>query len=317
MPRSSRGDPVALARSRVYALALACLAAAPSGEVLAQTSGEAGSRTLRLAPAGAPPVLSTPRRAQEEDEEGPEEQDLLFLSDEAYTQEAGELQVALAGALGWRGEADARATAAARWEVTTIAEVEFGLTDRLQVAAELPWVRSRFPDAEAVADPGGRVETDLGAVEVELAFALLEEEGGEAPEVSVALETNSDGWSAGRGIAVAAAKRFAGRHTAFLSLGREWEEEEEDSEDETESATTIALGYDLRVTEHTHLLAEWMRGGELGPEVEGGDQDAPLTATLGVLRRSPSGFSYGLATGVGRRAGRTTGWVLLTIQFER
>lgn len=92
-----------------------------------------------------------------------EGQEILFLLEEAYTQEKGEWQIGAAVSQSLEGP-DERG-----WEL----EVEYGLTDRLQVFVELP-----------VLD-GPRGNGGVGDPEIGLDYAILKDTGGSTPEFTV------------------------------------------------------------------------------------------------------------------------------------
>ncbi len=92
-----------------------------------------------------------------------EGQEILFLLEEAYTQEKGEWQIGTSLSQSLEGP-DERG-----WEL----EVEYGFTDRLQLFVELPMVDGPF-------NSGG-----IGDPEIGLDYAILKDTGGSMPEFTV------------------------------------------------------------------------------------------------------------------------------------
>ncbi|WP_108812098.1 transporter [Sphingorhabdus sp. Alg231-15] len=105
-----------------------------------------------------------PQKAAASDTENEfEGQEILFLLEEAYTQEKGEWQIGASLNQSLEGP-DERA-----WEL----EVEYGITNRLQLFVELPFV-------DSVNNTGG-----IGDPEIGLDYALMKDTGGNIPEFTV------------------------------------------------------------------------------------------------------------------------------------
>ena len=116
----------------------------------------------RAAVAALTIFASQPALADDDDDFGEfEGQEFLFQLEEAYTQEAGEWQV---GA-GFDKSFDPS-------ESLFEFEVEYGITDRLQVAVEFPLLSE-----------GG--ETGVGDIEFAVDYALLKETGEGMPELTI------------------------------------------------------------------------------------------------------------------------------------
>ncbi|MEL7197855.1 MAG: transporter [Pseudomonadota bacterium] len=98
----------------------------------------------------------------DDDEDEPEQQEALFVLEEAFTQEEGEWQIgfALTQSLEEGSERE--------WE----AEIEYGLTERLQIEAEFEF------DQESG-------ENEIGDFELGLAYAIVESEASGEPEVTL------------------------------------------------------------------------------------------------------------------------------------
>ncbi|MEL6876689.1 MAG: transporter [Pseudomonadota bacterium] len=108
--------------------------------------------------------LSQPALASDDDDDDdePEQQEVLFVLEEAFTQEKGEWQIgfALSQSLEEGGERE--------WE----AEIEYGLTERLQIEAEFEFEQESG-------------ENEIGDIELGLAYAIVESEASGEPEVTL------------------------------------------------------------------------------------------------------------------------------------
>ncbi len=218
--------------------------------------------------------------AEERDDEA-QEQDFLFLLEEAYVQEKGEWQVGIA------------------WDRTIGAtsdsfefEVEYGLTDRLQVAMELPVVND--DDASGVGD-----------LEFALDYALLKDEGALAPEFTIGAgaiaPTGGDGTGSGtwgyetsvrvsKQIAEGFYMHGAGAREAVPGGGpdadllREW---------------SAGAGAALRVNNALTLTGEYIREVEREDEAGNSEKEVESYVTGGLILKISDLLEIGAAGGAG------------------
>lgn len=109
-------------------------------------------------------ILLVPDQALASDsEEEFEGQEMLFLLEEAYTQQKGEWQIGAALSQSLDGQSERG------WEL----EIEYGFTDRFQAFAELPIL------------DGPHGNDGFGDPEIGLDYAILKDTGGSVPEFTV------------------------------------------------------------------------------------------------------------------------------------
>mgnify|MGYP001824644750 FL=1 len=124
--------------------------------------------------------------AVEEEDDAYPEQDFLFFLEEAYTQDQGEWQFSLAA--GYfdnllEEETDGQAVSNRRTDLWLgLLGVEYGITNRLQIEFELPYLRQEIEEDEATGGDRG-----VGDVEFVLGYALIEEGSG-SPQLTAGLE---------------------------------------------------------------------------------------------------------------------------------
>lgn len=116
-----------------------------------------------LACAAAIACHSQPALASDDDDgDEPEQQEALFVLEEAFTQEEGEWQIGLALSQSMEEGSERE------WE----AEIEYGLTERLQIEAEFEFEQESG-------------ENEIGDIELGLAYAVVESEASGEPEVTI------------------------------------------------------------------------------------------------------------------------------------
>lgn len=205
----------------------------------------------------------------EEEGEGGEEQDFLFLMSEAYTQRQGEWQFGFSAGYFDNLEATEidEADEDELLDVETNAyqydlEVEYGITDRLQVEFAIPYL------SEEVTTAGDEnTEDGIGDIELGIGYALLQEKDGLVAltaglEVSAptgdegkGLGAGSWGWEPYLGISKSFAEKFFVHAQVSYGITNNAEEDGEEV-DEREIGYGVAVVY--RPVEQIDLIAEFV-----------------------------------------------------------
>ncbi len=179
------------------------------------------------------------------DEDEASEQQFLFFMEEAYTQEAQEVQISLFSYFQDEQQAPGESESYSRWVAG--AEIEYGLTDWLQIEFEAPYLHRRVDD-----DGDEQSETGWGDSEIGVS-ALLHREGAAwwDATVSVSVEAmiptgdyrkglgaDRTGW----GLAIAASKCLDDV-VIHLGAGMEWVNDAKEVEigDDPDNAETSDL----------------------------------------------------------------------------
>ena len=212
--------------------------------------------------------LSTPAFADADDGLDEAAHEFLFLIEEAYTQEAGEWQFGVAFDHAFEGSVS-------QYSV----EVEYGITERLQLEAELP-----VTDGEGV--------YGVGDVEFSVAYALLKESEGASPEFTIAVSAVAPTGDADDGLGTGdwgfeasaqLSKKLRDGLYAHIVGGREWTPNG-GADAEHLSEWLFGLGAAAYAGDRFALIAEYLR--EMEREIEQG------VTERAVEEYASAGFGY-------------------------
>lgn len=256
------------------------------------------SARRRRAAAAYLAMLPWPARAAAEPDEAPAKVDEvieeLFLGEAVYPQDALELQVT-------GGLAGARASGATA--AAAELELELGLTDRLQLAAEVPLVWRSAPAERQVG---------AGNPELELLYNPLSDRArGLAVSVGVGVmfpalsPAGEDAWGAE---AFAVAYKVLGGIHVNLAVAAELElpTEEEDEEDEREVALAATLGVFAPIGRWVPVV-----------ELRAASGEAPVTVlSAGVLWHPAGEVEVGAALQLGLDTRSIGGILTATVELE-
>ena len=219
----------------------------------------------------------------DEDEEG-EQHETLFLIEEAYTQEEGEWQIGFALEQSLDGESERE------WEL----EIEYGLTERLQAEVEI----------EIEEEDG---ETEVEDIGIGLAFALVEEEAGSRPEItmggSVLIPSGSDGDERSRGIGYSANLRAS--HVlrdglyGHLAIGFTQSPDRVIAGETVEASNwSLGAGIAQELGDEVFLVGEYRFDSDRSAVGPLSETDDTHTASLGVHMEPAEEFVIGAATSI-------------------
>lgn len=230
--------------------------------------------------------MLVPQKAVASDTENEfEGQEMLFLLEEAYTQEKGEWQIGVSLGQTLEG-ADER-----QWEF----ELEYGLTDRLQIFAELPLRDSRS---------GG-----IGDPEIGLDYALLKDSGDNIPEFTIGAaltvpvgDNNSGPGNGGVGYQLSARLSKALTTDFFVHALAEYEavpNARQDGEDFSLREYALGAGLAYSPKEGLFLVAEylWEKAREKQDDII--ETESEHLLSTGITYEFDNDLSIGLGGAVG------------------
>ena len=250
-----------------------------------------------------------------------EEQDFLFFLDEAYTQDNGEWQVSLS--VGYfdnlrEGTAeDEQAQHSDLW--IGLLGVEYGITDRLQVEFELPYLRLTVHEDETARDSG------IGDLEFAVGYALIEETD-ESPQLTAGLEiiaptgdesaglgTGTWGW----GPFLALSKQVSGQWYLHANLAFQISNNvEEDGERFDERELEYGLAAVYQPTDNVDLILELVGAYERAQADEGTEHGRVLQLAPGIKYEFENGLEVGVAAAFGLTDDTYDSGVLVKLQYE-
>lgn len=227
------------------------------------------------------------------------EQDFLFQFEEAYTQEAGEWQVA-----GGFDRSFGPSGSLAEFEV------EYGVTRRLEISAELP----------VVTGPG---EAGAGDVEFGVDYALLMDEG-RSPALTVGFLAGAPTGEeeAGRGVggwtyeaSLRASKRFHPNVYGHVMGAYEWVPNGGGEADEL-TAWEFGAGAAWRASDLWTFIVEYLRESERTEEAGFVERETQSYLSLGAIAEIVEGVAIGAAGAVGVGGESADARLLVRIQIE-
>ena len=224
-------------------------------------------RAILAVLAAAPALMAHDAKAQEI-----EEQQFLFLLDPAYVQDSGAWQAGVGIAFAPENDSG----------IELDAEIEYGLTDSLQIQASLPYA-----------------DGDVGDLRLGFSYGLARESG-RAPALSVAIDAiapTSDAGPGGWGLAVSMAltKQIRSGLFGHANLGFEGIEADSDGADEVDTEQwTIGVGAGARVSENATLTLELVREREEQHGAIANETEYTTNAALGLSFKPAEGFEIGV-----------------------
>ena len=243
--------------------------------------------------------------AMEEDEYA--EQDFLFLLEEAYTQDQGEWQFSLS--LGYfdnleEEETDEQAVVDKRTDLWAgLLGVEYGITDRLQIELELPYLRQEIEEADETSRDSG-----IGDVEFALGYALIEEQRN-APQLTAGLEVvaptgdEDNGLGAGAwgwGPFVALSKQVIPKLYLHANLAYQMTNDaEEDGEKQDERELEYGIAAVYQPTDELDLILELVGAYEKEKNDEATEHSNALQLVPGIKYEMENELQVGAAVVVG------------------
>ncbi len=244
--------------------------------------------------------------ADEGEEDEYEEQDFLFFLEEAYTQEKGEWQFSLS--VGYfdnlvEEETDEEIVDKRTDLWTGFLGVEYGITDRLQIELELPYLRQRIEEGDET-----NRDNSVGDTEFAVGCALIEEDR-ELPQLMAGLEViaptgnedvglGSGAWGWGPFVAVSKQvipKLYFHANLAYQITNNA--EEEGEKKDERELEYGIAAVY--QPTNDIDLILELVGVYEKEEDDEGTERTYPLQLVPGIKYEFENELQLGAALAVG------------------
>ncbi len=241
-----------------------------------------------------------PAKADDDDGQEFEQQDFLFQLEEAYTQEAGEWQIG--------AKAD---FAFDPWTALYELEVEYGLTDRLQVSVELPIV-------------DGEEGSGVGDMEFAVDYALVKDQGGRAPELTVGFGASAptgeadDGTGAGAWgyeASFRASKQVVPTVYAHALFAYEWVPDGGPDADAL-SEWAVGAGLAWRAADDVALLVEYLREREREEEDAVIERETESYLSAGVVLEVADDVEIGAAGAVGLNDDSADARALIGFQVE-
>lgn len=228
-----------------------------------------------------------------------EEQDFLFQFEEAYTQSAGETQI---GVLFDRAFAPRGSGLGF--------EIEYGVTDRIEVSAELPLILG----------PG---ESGAGDIEFGVDYALLlESDSAPALTFGISASAPTGDEDAGRGVggwsyetSLRASKQVVDDFYVHLAGSYEWTPNG-GAEADALTEWSIGAGAAIRASEQLTLIAEYLRESERAEEGGFVIRETAGYLSAGAIIEIAEGVSLGAAGAAGVEGDSADARFLAKIQIE-
>lgn len=236
----------------------------------------------------------------DDDEHEAPEQDFLFLLDEAYTQEEGELQLDFSVDVATDLTEEEGAFESSADETTYSLAFEYGITDNLTVEAEIPFISYEVEVGAEEVDESG-----IGDIEIELAYQFVRESAGTpalAFSIGVAAPTGdhekglgTDTW--GYELALNLSRNFADDWFFHANLGYEQVNDAKEGDDEEVDETELYYGFALafEATHSSTILLEYLGIEEEEDEDGETEEEESGYVSLGYVYETESELELGLA----------------------